>query len=180
MTFEKTVLPHRDALYRLAWQLTRNPSDAQDLVQETMTRAFTRFHLLRDAGAAPVWLRLMLRNLFLNQQYRLRRERAAGGGLPAASLEVLEDSAAGEPPGDDRLSPERLVLGGIEAAAVRRAIAALPATYRECVILGHLEELLYQEIADRLGVSLSTVRTRLHRGRRHIQRALQAQGFTPA
>jgi RNA polymerase sigma-70 factor (ECF subfamily) len=177
MTYEQTILPHRDALYRLAWQLTRDPCDAQDLVQETLARAFTRFHLLRAEGAALVWLRCMLRNLFLNQQDRVRREQEHTGGSAAVSLEALEGMGAVSCLPTEHLTPERVVLGQIEAAAIRRAIAALPASYKECVILGHLEGLSYQEIAERTGLSVTTVRTRLHRGRRHIQKSLQAQGF---
>lgn len=176
MTYEKTILPHREALYRLAWQLTRDPSEAHDLVQETLARAFTRFDLLRAEGAALVWLRCMLRNLFLNHKDKVRREQEWTHGA-LASVEVLEQKGAvGCLPVETR-TPERLVLSQIEAAAIREAITRLPEAYKQCVILGHLEGMSYQEISARMNLPLSTVRTRLHRGRQHIQKQLRAQGF---
>jgi len=169
MTYETTILPHRDALYRFACQLTRDTDGAHDLVQETLARAFTRFHLLRVEGAALCWLRRMLRNLFLNQ-----RQRAQRGGVPTLSLESLEEMGAVPA---CQVTPERALLTRHEATAIRRAVASLPDTYRECVILGHLNGLSYNEIADRMELPLSTVRTRLHRGRKHVLQTLRAQGF---
>lgn len=176
MTYEKTILPHREALYRLTWQLTRDPSDAQDLVQETLARAFTRFHLLRAEGTALVWLRCMLRNLFLNQKDKVRREQEWTNGA-LSSVEALEEKGAVACLPVESRTPERLVLSQMEADAIREAIGNLPAAYKEAVILGHLEGLSYQEIGDRLGLPLSTVRTRLHRGRQHIHKQLRARGF---
>jgi RNA polymerase sigma factor, sigma-70 family len=175
MTFENTILPHRDALHRMARRLTRDADGAQDLVQETLIRAYSRLHCLKSDAAARVWLRTMLRNLFLNRYAREQRlpENQAG---PAASLEMLEATGAA-PAARAETTPERAVIRRMEAEAIRRAIAGLPPAYREVATLAHLHEFSYEEIAERCQISMALVRTRVHRGRKQIQEALRAQGL---
>ena len=164
-TFEKTILPYGDLLYAWAHQLTRNPDDAQDLVQETLLRAYTRFPTFRDRNSARAWLRRILRSLFIDG-YRKRT-----GEPPCVPLESVGEAAHAGP--HAARSPEQTVLDRMEQAAGVDAVRTLPPAYRDYVILAHFHDLSYQQIADRLHVPVDVVRTRLHRGRRHLQRSLR-------
>ena len=164
-TFEKTILPYGDLLYAWAHQLTRDPDDAQDLVQETLLRAYTRFPTFRDRGSARAWLRRILRSLFIDG-YRKR-----SGEPPCIPLESVAEAGCAAARADS--SPEQTVLARMEQAAGMDAVLTLPPAYRDYVILAHFHELSYQQIADRLRVPVDVVRTRLHRGRRHLHRSLQ-------
>lgn len=167
--FEEQVLPHLDALYRAALGMTRNASDAEDLVQETYLRAFQAKDRFLSGTNARAWLFRILTNLYIND-YR-KKKRAP----ESSSLEETEDfylyrrlTARPDP------TPEQTVLLQIEADAVREAIAKLPDDYRETVVLADLNGLSYQEISDQLEIPLGTVRSRLSRGRNLIQKALWA------
>ena len=172
--FEKTVLPHRDALYGHALALTRNPDEAEDLVQETTLRALRGFEGFRADGPIRAWLLTILRNLFINSyRTRVRQPRSI-------SLDALENPDPIMPalPG-----PERLVFGRMENEALSQAVGKLPDDYREVLILSDMKGMSYQEISDVLHVPIGTVRSRLSRARSRIRRALfawrpDAQGTT--
>jgi RNA polymerase sigma-70 factor (ECF subfamily) len=166
--FERWILPHRRALFAQAQRLTGNAFDAEDLVQETLLRAYTRCDQLTGGETAAAWLSTMQRNLFINA-YR-RRQKG-----PAFS-EWSEESAGHAAPrwSHGTESAETTVARQMEHAAVLRALAALPPAYREVLILSDIEQIPYQEIAGRTGLALGTVKSRVARGRQRLQRSLYA------
>lgn len=165
--FTRYVLPEVEVLYRVALSTTRNRADAEDLVQDTLLRAFRAIE--RFDGRHPrAWLLTILRNAAVN---RTRRRRP---GLLDDPDEVA-DRAAGM--ADDGLGPEQLVVERRFDAAVEQAYLALPAPFREVIDLVDLAGLSYQEAAEVLGVPPGTVMSRLHRGRRRIRDSLGRAGM---
>ncbi|MFZ0818875.1 MAG: sigma-70 family RNA polymerase sigma factor [Candidatus Acidiferrales bacterium] len=157
--FEHTILPHLDAAYNLARWLVRNPSDAEDLVQEAMLRAVRFFDGYRG-GDARSWLLAIVRRCCFTW---LSRNRAAD---LAEEFDELTHSTALPP------SPESLSVAGDEAARLRRALDEIPAVFREAVVLRELEEMSYKEIAEVAGVSIGTVMSRIARGRERLRAVL--------
>lgn len=163
--FEAMVLPHRDALYGHALALTHNVDEAEDLVQETTLRALRGFESFRADGPVRAWLLTILRNLFINTyRSRVRAPRSV-------SLDALENP---DPIVPTEPGPERAVFSRLENEAVTRAVAALPAEYREVLVLSDIRGLSYQEISEQLGVPVGTVRSRLSRARNRVRRSLFA------
>jgi RNA polymerase sigma-70 factor (ECF subfamily) len=167
-TFERWILPHRRALFAQAQRLTGNASDAEDLVQETLVRAYTRRDQLTGSETAAAWLSTMQRNLFINS-YRKRKKGPA-------FAELTEESARHATALRSRAteSPEATVARRMEHAAVLGALADLPGAYRDVLVLSDLEQLPYQEIASLTGLPLGTVKSRVARGRQRLQRSLYA------
>ena len=161
-TFETLILPHAESLYGPAYQLTRNAPDAEDLVQDTILRAYSRFGSFRADGSPRAWLHTIMRNLFING-YRKKSREPRQVSFQTLDEPSTEGTAA---------SPERVVLGRMEEAALLRAVRRLPEEYRGVVILADVEGLSYQQIADHLQIPVGTVRSRLSRGRKRVQRAL--------
>jgi RNA polymerase sigma-70 factor (ECF subfamily) len=175
--FEQQMLPHLDALYRTAYSMTKNAGDAEDLVQDTYLRAYQFFDQFQGGTNARAWLFRILTNLYINTYRRRTREPER------VSYDELEDfflynrlNDTNAPHTGD--SPEARVVQQVEVEAIREAIARLPDEYREAVILADLNEFSYQEISDILQIPIGTVRSRLSRGRRLVQKALWA--FTEA
>ena len=175
--FEKMILPHEPSLYGPAMSLTRSSAEAEDLVQETLVRAFDRFDTFRSDGSPRAWLHTIMRNLFYNAYRKKSREPRQisldqfDTGMSNAA-DALIDKAIAPPPA--LASPERLVLSQIEGDAILKAVNALPGDYREVVVLADLNGLAYQEIADQLKIPVGTVRSRLSRGRERVRRALSS------
>ncbi len=170
--YEREALPHLDALYALAVRFSRNARDAEDLVQETMLRAYRSWHTFVPGSNCKAWLFRILHNLFVNSWHRARRDRA------------LAQELAEEVAGDERLAaaaPSPAELQRTFSAEVQRALDALPTDYRIAVLLCDLEELTYREIAEVMDCPIGTVMSRLHRGRRALATALRehatAQGI---
>lgn len=158
--FEREVLPHLDAAYRLAWALTGRQQDAEDLVQDAVLRAFTGFDGYQAGTNARAWLLTILRRTFLNDR---RHARAAP---PTIDLGAAgRDGEPLDPPDLDSLGPEALAVQAAERAAVLAALAELPEGYRAVLALVDLEGLRYAEAATILECPLGTVMSRLHRGR---------------
>jgi RNA polymerase sigma-70 factor, ECF subfamily len=159
--FERLVLKHRDSLVVWARRLTNSSEDAQDLTQETLLRAFDRFHTFHgDANAIPGWLRTILRNQFINQWRRHKNDPAIVSDEACAEAALLGPS------------PETITLHRAEASALLAAVAALPPMYRHPLTLADMDGLSYQEISERLRLPLNTVRSRIHRARQKVQRSL--------
>lgn len=178
--FERLILPHESSLYGPAMALTRSSSDAEDLVQETMVRAFDRFETFRADGSPRAWLHTIMRNLFFNTYRKKSREPKqvsleyfdpATANLSGSGAGVASAVAPQQPTVS---SPERQVLSQMEGAAVLNAVKELPSEYRQVVVLADIQGLPYQEIADRLRIPVGTVRSRLSRGRDRVRRALFA------
>lgn len=179
--FEELILPHEASLYGPAMSLTRSSSDAEDLIQDTLLRAFDRFDTFRSDGSPRAWLHTIMRNLFFNAYRKKSREPKqvsldqfdpAGAGSAGGAVAASLDSPNAQPPSFS--SPERIVLSQMEGAAVLDAVKHLPQEYRQVVVLADIQGLPYQEIADQLDIPVGTVRSRLSRGRERVRRALFA------
>jgi RNA polymerase sigma-70 factor (ECF subfamily) len=148
--FEQQVLPHLDAAYNLARWLMRNDQDAQDVAQEAALRAYRFFDGLR--GEARPWLLSIVRNVAFSSL-----EKSRPGDIAALDEDLADENAH---------SPETLVARSLDRRLLNEAIAALPAQFREVLVLRELEELSYKDIARIAQVPIGTVMSRLSRARR--------------
>lgn len=167
--FDEYVLPEVDVMYRVAMSLTRNSADAEDLVQDTLLRAFRAID--RFDGRYPrAWLLTILRNAQVN---RVRRKRPELLRDPDATMDRVADTSDG-----GRTAEELVVDMGFDAE-VESAFLDLSDKFRQVVQLVDIEGLSYQEAADKIGVPVGTVMSRLHRARKKIKKRLQAAGMGP-
>ena len=155
-TFEEVVLPHIDAAFNYARWLTRSEADAEDVVQDACVRALRFFSSLRSDDARA-WLLTIVRNTWYGRFPRTK------GSTPTT---VPDDMADDRP--DDALDPEALVLQRQTVETVQRAVRALPADFREVIVLREIEGLSYKEIAAVTGIPIGTVMSRLARGRERL------------
>lgn len=171
-TFELEALPHLDAVYRFALRLSGAADAAEDLVQETFLRAFRSWDQYTLGTSAKSWLFTICRNVFLRQRERSKRhdeiltEKAtqATGGQVSRENPVFAASRDEDPEGD--------FFKGIVDERILQAIDALQDEYRMAVILSDVEGLSYQEVSEILEVPVGTVKSRLFRGRRQLQKVL--------
>jgi RNA polymerase sigma-70 factor (ECF subfamily) len=161
--FETEALPQLDALYGFALKLTRDRSDAEDLVSDTILRAFDRWEQYRLGTNIRAWLFTIQYHTFVSRKRRgeAREVSLAGDANDRAPLDVVGEA-----------DPERSYYDSFLDDEITRAIDALPEEYRTAVVLSDLHELRYAEIAEILDVPEGTVKSRLFRGRRLLQRAL--------
>lgn len=165
--FDDVALPHLDAAYNLARWLTRNDSDAADVVQEAFLRAFTYFDGYRGENARA-WLLMIVRNTC----YRwLERNRPATVLPFSREVEAEVDAAAAEAGAELVPDPETLVTRQRDSALINDLIGELPPLFRETLVLREIEELSYREIGDVLGVPIGTVMSRLARARGLLKEA---------
>jgi RNA polymerase sigma factor (sigma-70 family) len=162
-TFEEAVLPHLDAAYNLAHWLTRNDTDAEDVVQEAFLRAFKFFGGFHGADGRA-WLLAIVRNACYTWMQHNRP--------PELTLPLDDDMHEIE---SEDLNPEALLLQSADTEIVRQALEALPLVFREVLVLRELEEMSYREIASITDLPLGTVMSRLARGRERLQLALTNQ-----
>ncbi len=169
--FEEVALPHLDSLYNLALKLTRNPKDAEDLVQDTYLRAFRFFGSYQSGTHIKAWLFRILRNTFIN---RYRAAKVRPEEVDFSKIEAIYDRVVSAQflEATHVRDPEEILMNGVLDEEVQQAIGALPEEYRSVVILALIEELSYKEIATALSIPLGTVMSRLHRGRKQLQAAL--------
>jgi RNA polymerase sigma-70 factor (ECF subfamily) len=158
---DTTAVPHRDGLYRYAMAITRNPTDAEDLVQETYVRALRSIGSLRACGDHKSWLFTILRNLRINQ---LRHQRTA----PEIDVSESADNVFVETSPD----PHAQYVNEVERERVRGAIKKLAGGQREIILLREYEELSYQEISGVLNCPIGTVMSRLGRARTKLRALL--------
>lgn len=167
--FEQYVLPEMAILLRVATSITRDPVDAEDLVQETVLRAYRAIE--RFDGRHPrAWLLTIMRNAQIN---RVRRKRPELLRDPDATMARLADD------GEGGESAESLVVGATFDAVVEQAYRSLPEKFRVVVELVDLNGLAYQEAADLLDIPVGTVMSRLHRARNRIRDQLVAADLAP-
>lgn len=169
--FERSALPHLHSLHNVAMKLERRRQEAEDLVQETLLRAY-RFYDHYEAGTnIRAWLFKIMRNLFINRYRREQREprEIDFGGIEESLEAILERDAAAKSPG---ATPEEVLVGGSLDEEVERALADLPDEYRLVLLLSAMEGLSYKEIAEVLACPIGTVMSRLHRARRMMQAGL--------
>lgn len=162
--FEADVLPQLDSLYRLALRLTTDPSRAEDLVQDTVLKAFRSWQSFQPGTSIRSWLFTILRNTFINDYRRRQREP-----IPM-DLDAAESLATFRAAEDE--DPEGTYFNQIVDAKVLEAIDALPQDFREVLVLSDVESMSYAEIAQMLSLPVGTVKSRLFRARRLLQKAL--------
>jgi RNA polymerase sigma-70 factor (ECF subfamily) len=166
--FEQEALPHLDAVYAAALRLARNRDDANDLLQETVLRAFRFFHQFTPGTNCRAWMLTILYNAFRNGYRRSTREQVAASPEEyEREVEVL--SSRPEAAGND---PETQVFEQLMDHEVEGALNDLPEEFRTAILLVDVEELSYREAADVLKIPIGTVRSRLSRGRAVMRRAL--------
>jgi RNA polymerase sigma factor (sigma-70 family) len=158
--WEQLVTEHSGRVYRLAYRLTGNSHDAEDLTQEVFVRVFRSLHTYTP-GTMEGWLHRITTNLFLDQARRKQRIR----------FDALSDEAAGRLP-SSLPTPDVHQMDRMFDADVEAALASLAPDFRAAVVLCDVEGLTYEEIADVLGLKLGTVRSRIHRGRAQLRKAL--------
>lgn len=160
-SWEQVVNEHSVRVYRLAYRLTGNRHDAEDLTQEVFVRVFRSLNSYTP-GTFEGWLHRITTNLFLDQVRRRQRIR----------FDALPDDASDRLAGQADLGPERAWEHNNLDHDVQRALDTLPPEFRAAVVLCDIEGLSYEEIAATLGIKLGTVRSRIHRGRAQLRRAL--------
>lgn len=172
-TFEREALPHLDAVYRFALRLAGSPSEAEDLVQETFLRAYRAWDQYTLGTNAKSWLFTICRNAFLRGRERdTRREELVS---EAAQSESEAREGVYESPiftGRADYDPEGDFFRGLVDGQILEAIDGLPDDFREAVVLSDLQGMSYQEAAEILDVPLGTVKSRLFRGRKLLQKVL--------
>jgi RNA polymerase sigma-70 factor (ECF subfamily) len=152
--FEQDVAPHLAQLYPAAMRMTGNPWDADDLVQETMLKAYTSIHQLREDSSSRAWLRRILANTFIS---RCRRQRElCTGEIPAPTARSAETDALARLPDSDLV----------------RAMRRLPEDHRLAIYLADVEGYRHEEIADMTGMSAAAVKSSIHRGRIRLRDSL--------
>ena len=165
--FQALALPHLDAAYNLARWLSRNPGDAEDIVQEAYLRAFRFFDAFRGDEARP-WLLTIVRRVWYDEW------RRRSGAEEVAPFDELRDDAPLEGWETGGVDPETLAIRAEDARHVHDALQRLPVEYREVLVLRELEELGYREIAAIADLPVGTVMSRLARGRRRLATLLAA------
>jgi RNA polymerase sigma-70 factor, ECF subfamily len=173
--FSELAMDYMPSLYTAALRMTRNPADAEDLVQETYLKAYRAFGSFSEGTNLKAWLYRILTNTYINT-YRAKKRRPEESDIDDLEnfylyrrLGGLEGASAGR-------SAEDEVLDHFTETEVKEAIEALPEQFRMAVLLGDVEGFSYKEIAEILDVPIGTVMSRLHRGRRALQKRLYEFG----
>ncbi|WP_241985733.1 MULTISPECIES: sigma-70 family RNA polymerase sigma factor [Cryobacterium] len=164
--FEEQALPFIDQLYAAAMRMTRNPSDAQDLVQETFVKAFAAFKQFEQGTNLKAWLYRILTNTFINTYRKKQREPFQG------TIDDLEDWQLGGAESRTAMSnrsAEAEAIDHLPDSAVKNALQSIPEDFRLAVYFADVEGFSYQEIAEIMKTPIGTVMSRLHRGRRLLR-----------
>ena len=165
--FEQDVMPQLPSLYSAALRLTRNPTDAEDLVQETFLRAYRGFHQFEPGTNLRAWLYRILMNTFINTYRKKQREPQTVSDDEVEDWYLYSRMVGGVEP-----SAETTVIESLPDQDVQDALAELPEQFRTAVMLADVDGFSYKEIADITGVPIGTVMSRLHRGRKALEKAL--------
>jgi RNA polymerase sigma-70 factor, ECF subfamily len=172
-TFREEILPQMDAVYRFALRLAGSADRAEDLTQETFLRAYRSRDGYAPGTQAKSWLFTICRNLFLRGEERTRRHSEILGEVVDEDPRSISREGTVFMGARDR-DPEGAFWSRIVDEEILRAIDGLPAEFREAVVLSDLEDLSYEEISRVVGVPVGTVKSRLFRGRRILQKELYA------
>jgi RNA polymerase sigma-70 factor (ECF subfamily) len=164
--FEEQAMPYIDQLYAAAMRMTRNPSDAQDLVQETFVKSFAAFKQFEQGTNLKAWLYRILTNTFINTYRKKQREPYQG------TIDDLEDWQLGGAESTTAMasrSAEAEAIDHLPDSAVKDALQSIPEDFRLAVYFADVEGFSYQEIAEIMKTPIGTVMSRLHRGRRLLR-----------
>jgi RNA polymerase sigma-70 factor, ECF subfamily len=167
-SFEREILPHLDSIYSMALRLARNPEDANDLLQETVLRAYRFFHQFTPGTNSRAWVLTILFNNFRNGYRKGGREQVSQSEAEFTERLEAESLAADQ----SRSNPEALAFAGVMAPEVTAALDAIPEEFRSALLLVDVQELSYLEVSEILEIPVGTVKSRVSRGRGLLRQAL--------
>lgn len=169
--FAEQAIPLIDQLFGAALGMTRNRADAEDLVQETFMKAYTKFHQYQQGTNIKAWLYRILTNTYITHYRKAQRSPKRSGG---EEVEDWQLAAAASHDEKGLVSAEKEALDNIPSSQLRTALESLSEDQRVVVLLSDVEGFAYKEIADMLDIPIGTVMSRLHRGRKNLREGLSA------
>jgi len=173
-SFTEEALSHMDAMYGVACRLTRNPTEAEDLVQDALVKAIRARDQFNTGTNLKAWMFRILTNTFINKYRRGGLEKSV---LEGPDADPLADGWVSASTMRQLREPEQIALRPIVAGEVGKALDALPAEFKLAVVLCDVEEFSYEEIADIMQCPIGTVMSRLHRGRKLLQKSLYSHAL---